>query len=117
MVAIIADRDQTEALAVHVTHDVLDQRGQLLTQGRLTRLWHLAQVHGPHPVAPAIQHRDGRGRPLLPFPVAQRHIDTITTPRERRLEPTYGRPGLVQPTDHLIDLGSLAVCSHPCPET
>ena len=37
--------------------------------------------------------------------MAQRHIDAVTPHREDRLKPACRRAGLVEPADHLIDLG------------
>jgi hypothetical protein len=49
--------------------------------------------------------------------VAQRHIDAITTYRQDRLKPARRHPGLVEPADHLIDLGHLAMGRHPRTQT
>ena len=96
MIAIIADRDQAEALSIDLAQDVLEQSGQLSRERRLPRLWHLAQIHRANALATAMQARDGRGRSFLPFPVAPGHIDTIAAHGEGRLTPTVGRPGLMQ---------------------
>src|SRR5712692_8173308 len=117
MVAIIADRDQAQALSVDLAQDVLEQSGQLGRERRLPRLWHLAQIHRADALATAMQYRDGRGRSFLPFPVAHGHIDAISAHGEGRLKPAVGRPGLMQPADDAIDLGRLAGWSHACTET
>jgi hypothetical protein len=78
-------------MAIHPAQDVLDQGGQVRGQSRLPRLWHLAEVYRPHPLTTAISHRDGRGGPLLPFAVAQRHIGTITAHGKRRLHAIPGQ--------------------------
>ena len=56
VVPIIADRDQAEVLAVNVAQDVLEQGGQLRGPSRLSRLWHLPQIHRPQALATAVQY-------------------------------------------------------------
>src|SRR5919199_3052362 len=117
VVAVVADRDQAETWRVDVLQDVLEEGRQVRGQRGLPGFRHLAEVHGAHTLAAAIQDRDGRRRPLLPRLVAQRHIDAITTYRQDRLKPAWRHPGLVEPADHLSDLGRLAMGRHPRTQT
>jgi len=115
--AVVADRDQAAAVRVDLLHDGLEQGRPWRGQSGVPCFWHLAQLNGPHTLASAIQPRDGRGRPRLPCPVAQWHIDPSTPYRKRRLKPACGRPGLGQPANDVIHLRLLAMGPHPCPQT
>ena len=115
--ALIADRDQTQKLAIYLAQNRLEQTPELIGKRPLTGLGHLPQVSRPHPLAPAVEHGAGGGGPLLRHAPAPRHKDAVAPNRQRRPKAPRGSTGLLDPAQHLFDLGAFSMGRHPCTQT
>src|SRR5215213_2916261 len=114
VMALIADRDQTQKLALSLAQHRLEQTTELISKRALTGFGHLPQGSRPHPLAPAGEHGDGGGGPLLCHAPAQRHQDAVAPNRQRRPQAPRGGTGLLDPAQHLFALGAFSLGGHPC---
>ena len=79
--ALITDRGQTQELAINLLQNRLEQTCELIGEGGLPRFGHLPQVSRPDALAPAVEHGDCGGGPLLCHAPAQRYKDAIAPNR------------------------------------
>ena len=79
--ALIADIGQAQKLTIHLLQNRLEQARELIGEGGLPRFGHLPQVSRPDALAPAVEHGDCGGGPLLCHAPAQWYKDAIAPNR------------------------------------
>ena len=111
--ALIADIDQAQAVAIDLSENRLEQATELIGESTLPGFGHLPQIRRPHAFPPAVEHRDGSRPALLPHPMAKGYKDAIAPHRQGGTKAALGGTGLVEPTQHLLDLGLLSMGAMP----